>query len=230
MLLLLQLSSSFEAAAAGGDASSCAAGAKLLALLRERPYSLQVRAQAAWVPVPEAIACNMRICFWGLDFLCSAGCRPLQVPAEERGSPLAVALVALAGEHCCWCSCSWMSWLDGRPPACMPQDPRMHYIPTCPALFLSSGVLDPHDSSINAEPLKRALREAGALEGAVQLAVEHSAALTDSTPTMHTVRSLWRLQKWVTGVPQWQLGSAAAAAACCACQPACAPACLAAGI
>ena len=53
LLLLLQLSSSFEAAAAGGDASSCAAGAKLLALLRERPYSLQVRAQAASVPVPE---------------------------------------------------------------------------------------------------------------------------------------------------------------------------------
>lgn len=48
MPLLLQLSSSFETAAGGGGgAGSCAAGTKLLALLKERPYSLQVRALAA---------------------------------------------------------------------------------------------------------------------------------------------------------------------------------------
>jgi hypothetical protein len=146
------------------------------------------------------------------------------VPAEERGSPLAVALVALAGEHCCWRCCSWMSWLAGwlsvaaagwlagwlpflkclpaclRICACIPSRPP---VAPCP----SSGVLDPHESSINAEPLKIALREAGALGAAAQVAAEHSAALADTSPTMHTVRSLWRLQKWVAGMPQWQLAT-----------------------
>ena len=60
---------------------------------------------------------------------------------------------------------------------------------------LDAGVLDPHESNVNAEPLKKALREAGLLEAAAQVAAEHAGALADTRPTMSTVRSLWRLHK-----------------------------------
>lgn len=59
----------------------------------------------------------------------------------------------------------------------------------------TAGCLNPHDTAINADPLKRALREAGALEAAAQVAAEHAAALADASPTIQTVRHLWRLHK-----------------------------------
>ncbi|KAL4437365.1 hypothetical protein ABPG75_004504 [Micractinium tetrahymenae] len=77
----------------------------------------------------------------------------LQLPPEERGSPLSVALAALAD------------------------------------------VLDPSKSALHADPLKHALRQAGALQAAAQVAADHAGALTDAAPTMQTVRSLWRLHK-----------------------------------
>lgn len=58
-----------------------------------------------------------------------------------------------------------------------------------------AGALNPHEGSLNAEPLKAALREAGALEAAAQVAADHAPALQDAAPSMQTVRSLWRLHK-----------------------------------
>lgn len=77
----------------------------------------------------------------------------LQLPPEERGSPLSAALAALAD------------------------------------------VLDPAKGALHADPLKHALREAGALQAAAQVAADHAGALTDAAPTLQTVRSLWRLHK-----------------------------------
>ncbi|KAL4429823.1 hypothetical protein ABPG77_010940 [Micractinium sp. CCAP 211/92] len=113
---LLQLSASLDASSATTRASGSGPAAKLAAVLRERPYSLQL-------------------------------------PPEERGSPLSVALAALAD------------------------------------------VMDPSKSTLHADPLKHALRRAGALQAAAQVAANHAGALTDASPTMHTVRSLWRLHK-----------------------------------
>lgn len=56
-------------------------------------------------------------------------------------------------------------------------------------------MLDPAKGALHADPLKHALREAGALQAAAQVAADHAGALTDAAPTLQTVRSLWRLHK-----------------------------------
>jgi hypothetical protein len=59
----------------------------------------------------------------------------------------------------------------------------------------SAGVLNPHEGSLITDPLKAALRQAGALQAAAQVAADHAIALSDTSPTIQTVRSLWRLHK-----------------------------------
>ena len=56
-------------------------------------------------------------------------------------------------------------------------------------------MLDPHQCGLNTDPVKAALREAGALEAAAQVVAAHAPALVDPSPTIQTVRSLWRLHK-----------------------------------
>ena len=72
--------------------------------------------------------------------------------------------------------------------------------PQSVALAGLAAVLDPHNCTINIEPLKQALREAGVLEAVAQLAANQDRALVDPAPTMATVQALWRMNRCVVYV------------------------------
>jgi len=68
----------------------------------------------------------------------------------------------------------------------------------CPlsiALATAITILDPNTGAIDVEPLKHALRNAGAIENLAQAARDHGYSVSDPTPTMETVRALWKLDK-----------------------------------
>lgn len=102
------------------------------------------------------------------------------------------------------CSIGYLYWQPWLPPHA---DPLPHQVARsrparshlAPLPFLPppppADVLDPSKSTLHADPLKHALRQAGALEAAAQVAADHAGALSDASPTMQTVRSLWRLHK-----------------------------------
>lgn len=75
------------------------------------------------------------------------------------------------------------------------------------ALAALAGVLDPNAAAINADGLKQGLRRAGALDAALAVAVGLGSALTERSPTLDTVRSLWRLHRCLALVGEcWKGG------------------------
>lgn len=202
LLLLLQLSSSLDVSAGGaaGTGNRGAAAAKLAAVLKERPYSQQL-------------------------------------PAEERGSPLGVALVALSGgalmRRCCCCLLGAVVGLRlcwSWQPACMDSAPALscEHVPHCFLLPCVCRCAEP----ARGQPERRAAEEGAAGGGGaagrgpgaascggagpqrlgcraavppatlspcttpvLQVAADLAPALSDASPTIQTVRSLWRLHK-----------------------------------
>ncbi len=75
----------------------------------------------------------------------------------------------------------------------LPREAR--FAPQTIALAALAAALDPHTSAADAEPAKHALRRAGLLEAAAQLAADHGRALVDPAPTMRTVHALWALHR-----------------------------------
>ena len=68
----------------------------------------------------------------------------------------------------------------------------------CPlsiALATAITILDPNTGAFDVEPLKHALRNAGAIENLAQAARDYGYSVSDPTPTMETVRALWKLDK-----------------------------------
>eukprot|EP00887_Chlorella_sp_A99_P003842 scaffold11.g3842.t1 len=105
------------------------------------------------------------------------------LPPEERACPLSVCLVAMAGElpGAPLGSARWRRRGCSRPTAALAAAPRR----------------PPRMCAPNAQPhpCMQGLREAGALDRALEVAVEAAPALTERSPTLDTVRCLWRLHR-----------------------------------
>lgn len=63
------------------------------------------------------------------------------------------------------------------------------------ALGALSSSLDPQNCPAEIDKTKHTLRETGVLKAVAQLAADQSQALVDTSPTMETVQSLWRLER-----------------------------------
>lgn len=67
--------------------------------------------------------------------------------------------------------------------------------PPSVALAALSSALDPQNCPAEIDKIKHSLREAGVLKAVAQLAADQAQALVDTSPTMETVQSLWRLER-----------------------------------
>ena len=65
------------------------------------------------------------------------------------------------------------------------------------ALAALAASLDPHTCHPEVDKIKHSLRTGGVLQIVAQLAAEQAQALTETSPTMETVQSLWRLERYV---------------------------------
>lgn len=63
------------------------------------------------------------------------------------------------------------------------------------ALAALAASLDPHNCPPEIDRIKDSLRTAGVLQAVAQLAADQAQALIDTSPTMETVQSLWRLER-----------------------------------
>lgn len=69
------------------------------------------------------------------------------------------------------------------------------FSPLSVTLAVLSNALDPHNTTIDIEPIKHALRRCGVLRATAQVAAGETRTLVDPTPTMETVQGLWKLQQ-----------------------------------
>lgn len=63
------------------------------------------------------------------------------------------------------------------------------------ALGALSSSLDPQNCPAEIDKIKHTLRETGVLKAVAQLAADQTQALVETSPTMETVQSLWRVER-----------------------------------